>query len=133
MIPSNADPYNWAEKNLLASPGAMAMNSNTGQVTRIYTLVPAVKKDGSCINLKDGLCKIHEAAPFGCAFFDCGPERGNLSLEGLWEVVKAWQSDSLYARLWKYLSAQKFTQKPPEVLRARMREAEHDREESQRQ
>jgi hypothetical protein len=124
MIPANADPYNWAEKNLLASPGAVVMNTATGETSRIYTLVPAVKKDGSCINLKDGLCTIHETAPFGCAFFDCGPERENLSRKGLWEVWKAWQEDGLYARLWKYLQAQKFTQKAPEVLRARMREAE---------
>lgn len=120
IIPANADPYNWAEKNLLASPGALVLQKSTGETFRIHTLVPAVKKDGTCINLKNGLCTIHEAAPFGCAFFDCGPERENLSRKGLMEVAKAWKENALYARLWKYLSAQKFTQKAPEVLRARM-------------
>src|SRR6266446_1724770 len=73
MIPIGVDPLTWAEMNLLASPGALVMKNL--QFFRIPTLVPSTKADGSCINLTpEGLCSIHETAPFGCAFFDCGPE-----------------------------------------------------------
>lgn len=62
MIPEGADPFVWAEKNVLASPGALAMQG--GKTFRIHTLVPATKKDGSCIHLaEDGRCLIHEVSP----------------------------------------------------------------------
>lgn len=124
MIPKETDPYVWAEKNLLASPGAVVMNTRTGVKSRIPTLVPAVKKDGSCIHLKDSLCTIHEIAPFGCAFFDCRSDGMELSHDGLFTVWTAWTRDTLYARLWKYLQAQGKMQKAPEILRERMRGVE---------
>src|SRR5262245_26676119 len=75
LLEGVADPGKWAEDNLLASPGALAMNTTTGRTFRIRTLVPAVKPDGSCIHLtEDRKCAIHENAPFGCAFFSCGTE-----------------------------------------------------------
>lgn len=122
MVPAGEDPFRWAERNLLASPGALVMSSTTGATARIQTLVPATR-DGACIHLRDGLCTIHEVSPFGCAFFDCGPERGTLAKDGLMAVMDAWQEDSLYAQLWKYLAAQKRVQKSADILRARMREA----------
>ena len=120
MIPAGVDPYLWADKNLLASPGALVMKD--GETFRIQTLVPAVKKDGACIHLaEDMCCKIHAAAPFGCAFFDCGPERGSLSSQGLVEVMKAWRAGGLYAKLWRRLWSRWKRQHKPEVLRQRMR------------
>src|SRR5208337_1439820 len=88
MIPAGVDPYLWADKNLLASPGALVM------------------KDGET---------------FGCAFFDCGPERGSLSSQGLVEVMKAWRAGGLYAKLWRRLWSRWKRQHKPEVLRQRMR------------
>lgn len=112
----------WAESNLLASPGATAIRA--GEIIRIRTLVPATKPDGSCMNLSEqGLCQIHENAPFGCAFFDCGPERGNLSQKGLREVMRAWEVPSLYSFVWLYLDEVGKRQHGPNVLRARMQEA----------
>lgn len=124
MIPRGADPFVWAEKQLLASPGALAMKD--GQTFRIHTLVPAVKNDRTCIHLTtEGRCAIHEIAPFGCAFFDCQPERQPLSRHGLTAVMKAWTDPAnLYPRLWNYLHAQGRKQRPPEELRARMRKGE---------
>jgi Fe-S-cluster containining protein len=82
--------FRWAEQNLRASPGALVGDSATGHTFRIPMLVPAVKKDGSCIHLQpDERCAIHENAPFGCAFFDCGPEPQGLSREGLWQIAQA--------------------------------------------
>ena len=56
MIPRTTDPFRWAESNLLASPGAVAMKN--GKLFRIPTLVPATKADGSCINLSANLRSI---------------------------------------------------------------------------
>jgi hypothetical protein len=120
MIPAGEDAYLWADKHLLASPGALAIRD--GQTFRIHTLVPAVKKDGSCIHLTGQLrCGIHAVAPFGCAYFDCGPERGNLSSQGLVEVMKAWRAGDLYAKLWNRLWSRWKRQHKPDILRERMR------------
>jgi hypothetical protein len=83
MMPHDADPFERAEENLLASPGARVMDVATGRQFRVGTLVPAKKADGSCIHLgEDGKCAIRAVAPFGCAFFDCGPNpRFDLSLQ----------------------------------------------------
>lgn len=122
LIPDGTDPLVWAETNLLASPGALVLKD--GQTFRIPTLVPAVKADGSCINLTaEGQCNIHEIAPFGCAYFDCGPERNNLSSSGLNAVYYSifLNPVSLYRRIWTYLADRGLTQKHAEVLREKMR------------
>jgi hypothetical protein len=122
MIPPDVVPEKWAEGRLLASPGALAVKN--GVPFRIHTLVPAVKADGSCIHLDDSnRCGIHQIAPFGCAFFDCGPERGHLSHFGLIEVMRAWENNDLYARIWGHLARQGRTQLRAELLRERMRTA----------
>lgn len=119
MIPKDADAMKWAATYLLASPGAIAMQD--GVLFRIGTLVPAVKPDGSCIHLSpEGSCLIHEIAPFGCAFFDCGPERGKLSTQGLLAVMQAWKEKALYSRIWEFLWDIDRRQQGPEVLRSRM-------------
>src|SRR5665213_2208655 len=88
IIPQGADPFLWAETNLLASPGATALKD--GEIIQIPTLVPAIKEDRSCKFLSTlSQCTIHEIAPFGCAFFDCGPEVPGLSAKGIMEVYKA--------------------------------------------
>jgi hypothetical protein len=123
MIPPDLVPTIWAESRLLASPGALVMKA--GRVYRIRTLVPAIKPDGSCVHLDtNNRCTIHQIAPFGCAYFDCGPERGNLSHFGLREVEKAWENNDLYALIWRHLDRQGHTQLSAEILRARMRKYE---------
>jgi hypothetical protein len=124
LLPPSTDPFAWADENLLASPGALILRA--GKLDRIRTLVPATKADGSCIHLTGcGRCAIHPVAPFGCAFFDCGPERGQLSQHGLYEVLDAWQRrPTLYAALWDHLWANGRQQYPPEELRARMSHAQ---------
>jgi len=120
MIPPGADPLVWAETNLLASPGAVAWHN--GKAFRIPTLVPAVKPDGSCINLQDGLCTIHENAPFGCAFFDCQSPLGGASA-ALAAVHQEWHTEgSLYVRIWMHLAVKDKMQQPAEKLRERMRQ-----------
>lgn len=122
LIPTGVDPFKWAESNLLASPGAIAIKS--GKIIRIPTLVPAVKEDGSCIHLNEaGLCQIHEVSPFGCAFFDCSKESAQqgLSERALYDVLN-YTPDSLYRRLWRHLNREGKIQLSPNILRQRMGE-----------
>jgi hypothetical protein len=125
MIPAGVVPTEWAEGRLLASPGALVLKG--GRSFRIHTLVPATKADGSCIHLGAGnRCEIHAIAPFGCAFFDCGPngdEQLELSHRGLIEVWKAWENNDLYARIWRHLDRMGHVQVRPDVLRERMSKA----------
>lgn len=121
MIPTDAEPFHWSETNLLASPGALAMKD--GEFIRIRTLVPASKEDGSCIHYRQRRCQIHEISPFGCAFFDCGPERENVSRKGLIAVMEAWrEKNSLYAQIWNHLHSLGKCRESAEVLRERMQE-----------
>lgn len=109
----------FAERYLLASPGAVAIRD--GKIYRVRTLVPAVKPSGECVHLNGEQCGIHTISPFGCAFFDCGPERDNLSLKGIEAVFFAWDDEtSLYCRIWTHLSMLDLVQQSPEVLRHRM-------------
>lgn len=122
MIPANADPYRWAETNLLASHGAIAMKD--GEMFRIPTLVPAVKPDGSCIHLSAlGLCQIHEVSPFGCAYFDCGPEPPGLNTQAMVQLYRVfYEGDGrdLYFQLHLHLRYKGLEQVGPEILRQRM-------------
>lgn len=118
LIPAGEDPLQWAETNLLASPGAIVMKD--GLVFRIPTLVPARKGDGSCIHLTvAGRCEIHEIAPFGCAFFsECHGDRPGLADAGLKSVYEAWlDPDSLYTRIWTFLAFHGKLNQAPEIAR----------------
>jgi hypothetical protein len=120
MIPHGTDPIEYGMQHLLASPGAIAVKH--GIEFRIPTLVPATKHDGSCKHLNGRSCGIWEVSPFGCAFFDCGPERGELSRQGLMAVMQAWQKPSLYQDVWNVLWEAGKRQHGPEVLRKLMGE-----------
>jgi len=121
MIPAHADPFKWAEKHLLASQGAVVMIA--GKIHRIPTLVPAVKSDGSCINLTtEGACSIHEISPFGCAFFDCKTDPKGLMVDALRAIAESWNERKLYFQLWVHLAYKGREAERPEVLRGRIRE-----------
>lgn len=124
LIPFGVDPLAWAETQLLASPGALV--ARQGQRFRIRTLVPAVDAAGACIHLTaKGRCAIWRVSPFGCAFFDCGPDpRVEASCRALMAVADEWgKPDSLYTHIWLHLQARGLVQFSPEVLRERMRVA----------
>ncbi len=112
-------PLPWAEFTLLASPGALVMRGT--DFFRIPTLVPRTKENGECTFLLGTYCGIHSVAPFGCAYFDCGPERGDLSKKGLMAVRDAWRDrSSMYVKVWHHLFDKGLVQQAPEVLRKRM-------------
>jgi hypothetical protein len=120
MLVGVADPIQWAMENLLASPGATALDISTGALLQIRTLVPAVKPDGSCIHLTaENRCEIHADAPFGCAFFDCHTDaRDTTSRDGLLECAN--QFDGPYGLIWQHLWDAGKRQESPSVLRSRM-------------
>ena len=104
MIPAGVDPYKWAEDNLRASPGPKVMNTQTGKVWTIPTLIPAHRSNGACIFFSpDGKCDIHSVAPFGCAFFDSHGRGEELVHKGL-EAIMHLSEDSLYLRIWSHLN-----------------------------
>ena len=109
----------WAQENLLASDGAYIRVPNSDAVVQIPTLVPASRKNGSCVhfNQKTRLCGIHEQAPFGCRMFNCSMDQQRadaLSSFAAARLAKMWDtlckdSDSLkpdeglYAAVWLHL------------------------------
>jgi hypothetical protein len=121
MVPPGLNPFDWAQDNLRASPGALVVAD--GKPRRIGTLVPAVKANGECINLTNGGgCAIHDISPFGCAFFDCAPvQNEEAARQGLMAVMREWASGAgLYVAIWAMLYLEGRTQRPPEELRERI-------------
>jgi len=105
------DVKTWAMQYLLASPGAtVARRLPSGRMHefQIRTLVPARNPHEHCIHYENGLCKIHEVAPFGCAFFDTTismQESNRRSSMGLQEIMKDWEAKGLYSQVWLMLDA----------------------------
>jgi len=63
-------PVRVAALKFWASPGALLMNRESGEVYRQGTITPRLVR-GRCIFLDDDdRCTIHDVAPFGCAYFD---------------------------------------------------------------
>lgn len=60
-----------ARQHFWASPGSIVKDWQ-GNVMRIGTITPRFdRRKGRCVFLgDDDRCKIHEVAPFGCAYFD---------------------------------------------------------------
>jgi hypothetical protein len=59
LCPPDQDLFAWAARHLRALTDKP-----------FPTLVPARQGNGHCHWLYDGKCAVHDAAPFGCAFFD---------------------------------------------------------------
>jgi len=106
----------WARKNLLASDGAYVRVPESDKIVQIPTLVPASRKNGSCVhfNQKTRLCGVHDQSPFGCRMFSCGMDekRANaLSAFAAARLAKMWdtlckdvdslsEDEGLYAAIW---------------------------------
>jgi hypothetical protein len=128
MIPTDSEPFAWAETNVRASPGALV--EKAGARFRIPTLVMRLTAAG-CVQYAEGQCQIHAVAPFGCAFFGCRSAASRLNTDvlsalGLRTVAEAWNDpESLYRRLWEHLAAKHLTQAGHEILRRRLPRARH--------
>jgi Fe-S-cluster containining protein len=74
------------EKLFCASPGALVQDS-FGVTRRIGSIVPQTRKQGRCVFLDENdRCKIHEVAPFGCAYFDTHMSRDTAHRRSLYAV-----------------------------------------------
>ena len=117
--------FDWAKKNLLASPGAVVLKN--GKKFRIPTLVPARKQGDGCIFLtEDDRCRIHPVAPYGCAFFDSHQPAGEAdrrSIHGLQAILTAWANGDLYAQVWLALDDAGISAPSPESSRRQLRRA----------
>ena len=115
------NPLEMARYYLLASPGPLVVNQQTGQRQRIPMLVPDRKDDGSCIVLQDNrLCRIHAVSPAGCAFFDMhmsSAEGQRRSLLFLREIARAHVEQDAYSAVWWILWRTGRTAPPPEMTR----------------
>ena len=119
----------FAEKNLLASPGAIVIKD--GRPCRIHTLVPARNDSGWCRFFDGSLCTIHPVAPFGCAFFDSHQEQSEsnvISSKGLQIIAGLWEDQPLsrYCQIWNHLHGKGMRSPAPEECRDRMRNHEKD-------
>lgn len=102
----------WALQHLLASPGMKIgwrhLVTGKMEVGHIRILVPARNGAGHCEHFVDGKCAIHEAAPFGCAFFDCSQsakEYERRSIAGLLAIQGDWIVKGPYSKIWLTLDA----------------------------
>lgn len=103
------DAERFARENLLASPGAMAVRA--GQIVRIPTLVPQRHPEDTACKFRspEGLCTIHERAPYGCSHFDkhmSEEETLERKTAAFLEIERAWATKSLYAQLWLMLESE---------------------------
>ena len=117
-----SDLTQFAVENLLASPGAIVRDGN--QLIRIPTLVPQRGPEGACKFLHDDRCSIHADAPYSCAFFHAGQDRGEAdarSLRGLQAIAREWSSGGIYARLWALLHSMGLVAPSPLEAREGMR------------
>ncbi len=95
LCPEGQDLFAWAEEHLRAVPDKP-----------FPTLVPARGLDGGCHWYFDGKCAVHEAAPYGCAFFDVHMSEEEAGRRAA-ATIQARREDAaaggLYHRVWLHL------------------------------
>jgi hypothetical protein len=95
LCPVGQDVFAWAEQHLRAlvdRPGP--------------ALVPAARADGHCHWHYDGMCAVHENAPYGCAFFDAHMPQDEVDRRAAaaFEAARADEAaNGLYSRVWQHL------------------------------
>ena len=95
LCPPDHDVFTWAEQHLRAL------------TDKPYpTLVPARQANGHCHWLFEGLCAVHENAPYSCAFFDAHMTEEEINRRSA-ATIQARQEDAardgLYYRVWNHL------------------------------
>jgi hypothetical protein len=95
LCPPRQDVFAWAEQHLRALTDKP-----------VPTLVPARQANGHCHWLFEGRCAVHDAAPFGCAFFDVhmsDAEAGRRAEATMEARRKDAAENGLYYRVWLHL------------------------------
>jgi Fe-S-cluster containining protein len=92
-----------ASSLFVASPGGVMGNRATGAQLRVGTITPRMK-DGRCVFLdRQGACRIHPVAPFGCSHFDTHMSGEEGQRRGLW-MMRLQASDEAYQSLRRTLA-----------------------------
>jgi hypothetical protein len=95
LCPAGRDVFSWAEEHLRALTDKP-----------FPTLVPARGASGHCHWHFDGKCAVHDAAPYGCAFFDAHMPAEEVRKRSE-ATIKARKEDAavggLYYRVWLHL------------------------------
>lgn len=74
-----------------ASPGCL-VKTGLGETLRVGTITPRYTK-GRCVFLDENdRCKIHEVAPFGCAYFDTHMSHHEAHIRGSWLAEQQWHN-----------------------------------------
>jgi hypothetical protein len=95
LCPPGADTFAWAEEHLRAITDKP-----------FPTLVPARQANGHCHWLFQGLCAVHENAPYGCAFFDSHmppAEAERRSAATIQARLADAKENGLHYRVWQHL------------------------------
>ncbi len=95
LCPPDQDLFSWAEQHLRALPEKPFL-----------TLVPARQANGQCHWFVDGRCAVHEAAPYGCAFYDLHMSEAEAERRSA-ATIQARRADEarkgLYYQVWRQL------------------------------
>jgi hypothetical protein len=104
LCPAGRDVFAWAEEHLRA----LAHRP-------FPTLVPARQANGHCHWYFEGKCAVHEAAPYGCAFFDAHMDEAEIDRRSA-ATIRAREEDAargdLYYRVWLHLCRRGLTGRP---------------------
>jgi Fe-S-cluster containining protein len=124
IVPDDVDSMTYIKAHFVASPGATVGQTQPDGRVKLYqipTIRPAVKPDGTCVFLdNDGLCSIHDIAPYGCAAFDdhmTRPEGDRRLSDGLVAIHEDRTRNGTYAQAWHYLLIHGKTGQPAAELR----------------
>ena len=104
LCPAELEVFAWAEQHLRA---------RTGKPYPI--LVPARREDGPCHWYFDGKCAVHDAAPYGCAFFDSHmppAEVGRRVAATVAAIRQDAAANGLYSLVWLHLCRKGLTGRP---------------------
>jgi len=95
-----SDLENIPIEHLARSAGATVMDHESGETFSIPTIVPKQQANGHCVFYRDGLCDVHEHAPFGCRMYSACDDSDStqIGLPVLQEIARDRAYDGPYAQ-----------------------------------
>jgi Fe-S-cluster containining protein len=121
-----SDIERFARENLHASQGT-PVTTHGRKVVTLRTVIPAARENGACRFLDTaGRCTVHEASPFGCAYFDGhqSDREDALRTDAMYRAIyEDWQSSGPLSRVWTMLDGLGLRALPPDTRRYRLEKA----------